>query len=59
MVFINGVNLGRYWTMGPQRTLYVPAPILNTGLNRVWSGVRERCVPIGGGEGVMCAYWWG
>ena len=20
--------------------------------------VRERCGPIGGGEGVMCAYWW-
>ena len=20
--------------------------------------VRERCVPIGGGKGVMCAYWW-
>ena len=22
-------------------------------------GVRERCVPNGGGEGEMCAYWWG
>ena len=35
MVFINGVNIGRYWSIGPQRTLYVPAPILKSGLNRV------------------------
>jgi beta-galactosidase len=27
-VWINGFNLGRYWSRGPQRTLYVPAPIL-------------------------------
>lgn len=28
MVFINGFNLGRYWSVGPQRTLYVPGEIL-------------------------------
>jgi beta-galactosidase len=28
IVWINGFNLGRYWSRGPQRTLYVPAPIL-------------------------------
>ena len=27
-VFINGFNLGRYWNIGPERTLYVPAPLL-------------------------------
>ncbi|XP_030613584.1 beta-galactosidase-1-like protein [Archocentrus centrarchus] len=32
-VWINGVNLGRYWpTRGPQQTLYVPGPLLNTTL---------------------------
>ncbi|XP_008326979.1 beta-galactosidase-1-like protein [Cynoglossus semilaevis] len=29
-VWINGVNLGRYWPVrGPQQTLYVPGPILS------------------------------
>ena len=35
VVFINGANLGRYWSLGPQRTLYVPAPILQRGVNKV------------------------
>nr|XP_054929364.1 beta-galactosidase-like isoform X1 [Dermacentor andersoni] len=30
-VFLNGFNLGRYWTpMGPQQTLYVPAVLFKT-----------------------------
>ncbi|XP_034042433.1 beta-galactosidase-1-like protein [Thalassophryne amazonica] len=30
-VWINGVNLGRYWpARGPQQTLYVPGPLLRT-----------------------------
>ncbi|CAN6441788.1 unnamed protein product [Victoria cruziana] len=34
--FINGFNLGRYWpTVGPQCSLYVPAPILKHGENTV------------------------
>lgn len=35
VVFINGFNLGRYWEIGPQKTLYVPAPILREGENEV------------------------
>jgi len=31
--FINGHNLGRYWTKGPQGTLYLPAPWLQKGEN--------------------------
>ncbi|MBE6929574.1 MAG: beta-galactosidase [Ruminococcaceae bacterium] len=27
-IWINGFNLGRYWSIGPQMTLYVPAAIL-------------------------------
>lgn len=31
-MFINGFNLGRYWTaVGPQDTLYVPANLLYSG----------------------------
>jgi beta-galactosidase len=36
VVWINGFNLGRYWEAnGPQRTLYVPAPLLKTGRNEL------------------------
>nr|XP_023822481.1 beta-galactosidase-1-like protein 2 isoform X4 [Salvelinus alpinus] len=35
VVFINGQNLGRHWFMGPQQTLYLPAPWLNRGNNQV------------------------
>ncbi|KAI3356178.1 hypothetical protein L3Q82_017433 [Scortum barcoo] len=32
-VWINGMNLGRYWpARGPQQTLYVPGPLLSTTL---------------------------
>ncbi|XP_023159791.2 beta-galactosidase [Drosophila hydei] len=36
IVFLNGENLGRYWPLvGPQITLYVPAPVLRVGSNRL------------------------
>ncbi|MBB6670644.1 glycoside hydrolase family 35 protein [Cohnella nanjingensis] len=35
VAYINGFNLGRYWEKGPQRTLYVPAPLLRKGLNEL------------------------
>ena len=34
-VFINGFNLGRFWEIGPQRTLYVPGPLLKRGINEI------------------------
>ena len=34
-VWINGHALGRFWNVGPQQTLYVPAPWLKTGTNHV------------------------
>jgi beta-galactosidase len=34
-VWINGRNLGRYWSIGPQRALFVPAPWLKVGENEV------------------------
>lgn len=33
--WINGFHLGRYWNRGPQRTLYVPAPVLRAGRNEL------------------------
>ena len=35
-VYINGFNLGRYWNeAGPQKTLYLPAPLLKDGENEI------------------------
>ncbi len=34
-VFLNGHNLGKYWQVGPQQTLYVPAGWLKKGMNEV------------------------
>ncbi|KAM9728968.1 beta-galactosidase-1-like protein 2 [Menidia menidia] len=34
-VFINGLNLGRYWSIGPQQTLYLPGSFLNSGINQI------------------------
>ena len=34
-VWINGHHLGRYWQVGPQQTLYVPAEWLKKGINSI------------------------
>jgi len=34
-VWLNGRALGRFWNVGPQKTLYVPAPWLKPGRNEV------------------------
>jgi beta-galactosidase len=35
VVWLNGFNLGRYWSRGPQRTLYVPGPVLRKHRNEL------------------------
>lgn len=35
VVFVNGVNLGRYWEVGPIRSLYCPKEFLKKGHNEV------------------------
>lgn len=35
IVFVNGVNLGRYWKLGPQQTLYLPGCYLKKGKNSI------------------------
>ena len=49
-VWINGHNLGRYWSAGPQRALYVPAEWLKAGRNEVV--VLDL---LGGGPGTLQA----
>ena len=34
-VTVNGFNLGRYWKIGPQKTLYLPSSLLKTGKNEI------------------------
>ncbi len=41
-VWVNGFMLGRYWGIGPQLTLYVPAPLLTAGKNRITVLELER-----------------
>lgn len=44
IAIINGFNLGRYWnSAGPQKTLYVPAPILKKGTNEIVIFELDRC----------------
>ncbi|XHR97773.1 beta-galactosidase family protein [Mucilaginibacter sp. UC70_90] len=35
IVFVNGINVGRYWKIGPQQTLYLPGCWLKKGTNSV------------------------
>ena len=35
IVFVNGHNLGRYWKVGPQQTLYLPGAWLKPGENTI------------------------
>ncbi|MGN7297663.1 glycoside hydrolase family 35 protein [Ferdinandcohnia sp. SAFN-114] len=48
VAYINGFNLGRYWEIGPQKTLYVPAPLLKEGENEIilfeLHGTKNRVV---------------
>lgn len=35
VVYVNGHHLGRYWSVGPQQTLYLPGVWLNKGANEI------------------------
>jgi beta-galactosidase len=35
LVWVNGFCLGRYWSAGPARTMYVPGPLVRDGGNEV------------------------
>ncbi|MBP0454203.1 beta-galactosidase [Kitasatospora sp. RG8] len=42
-VWVNGFLLGRYWDRGPQRTLYLPWPVLRSGTNEITVLELDRC----------------
>lgn len=45
-VFVNGFNLGRYWSVvGPQITMYIPGELLKHGKNEVHV-VELQKVPV-------------
>ncbi|XP_060978353.1 beta-galactosidase-1-like protein 2 [Dama dama] len=46
VVFINGQNLGRYWNIGPQETLYLPGAWLDAGLNKIMVFEEKRAQQI-------------
>ena len=50
IVYINGHNLGRYWSIGPQQHLYCPAGWLNKGNNEliVFDLLQEEAKEIKG-----------
>ena len=35
VAYVNGFCVGRYWNIGPQQSLYVPAPLVRAGRNEV------------------------
>ena len=35
MVWVNGYNIGRFWKIGPQQSLYMPGAWLKKGLNEI------------------------
>ncbi|MEU5827170.1 glycoside hydrolase family 35 protein [Micromonospora tulbaghiae] len=46
VVWVNGFLLGRYWDIGPQVTLYCPAPLLRAGENTVVVLETDRLGPV-------------
>ncbi len=48
IIWVNGHNLGRYWDIGPQQTLYCPGPWLKTGRNEIvvfeFNGARHDTI---------------
>lgn len=49
--FVNGFNIGRFWELGPQRRLYIPAPLLKKGENTILIFETEGKAP---GEIRLC-----
>lgn len=48
IVFVNGINLGRYWQVGPQQTLYLPGCWLKKGVNQitVFEQLNDKINPV-------------
>ncbi len=42
-VTVNSFNIGRYWEVGPQQTLYIPASLLQAGRNEIIVFESDGC----------------
>lgn len=44
-IYVNGYNIGRHWSVGPTKTLFIPSQLLKEGTNEIivyeQEGVKE------------------
>lgn len=57
VVWVNGVNLGRYWTVGPQQTLYLPGCYLKKKDNTILILALEPSASQGSVQGITSRNW--
>jgi hypothetical protein len=57
MVWVNGENLGRYWIVGPQQTLYLPGCYLRETGNEITVLTLEPSETQGDVEGITTRNW--
>lgn len=57
VVWVNGVNLGRYWIVGPQQTLYLPGCYLRKEGNEITVLALEPTENDGAVRGVTTRNW--
>ncbi|KAJ6008189.1 hypothetical protein N7540_012165 [Penicillium herquei] len=57
IVWVNGVNLGRYWTVGPQQTLYLPGVYLRESGNSITVLALEPTGSEGSVQGIKTRNW--
>jgi len=36
VIFVNSINIGRFWNIGPQKSYYIPSTFLKTGTNDIY-----------------------
>lgn len=57
VVWVNGVNLGRYWIIGPQQTLYLPGCWLEEKNNSITVLALEPSAGQGSVQGITTRNW--
>ena len=57
VVWVNGVNLGRYWIVGPQQTLYLPGCYLKEKGNKITILALEPSDSQGTVQGITTRNW--
>jgi beta-galactosidase GanA len=57
VVWVNGVNLGRYWIVGPQQTLYLPGCYLQKSGNSITVLALEPTGDEGSVRGITTRNW--